>query len=249
MATSFSNFSDDFFVNADLNTSLTLPRERETVLHFCESVQKEFADLTDFYQREAGAHVLEGNRQSGSYRWMEIDTRRLASGSFNPDDMDEAYRLHRWILDRSRYFLGISHLDVESLDLVYGFNLDYVGNRDAIICDALVAGTPLGTLISEAASSAISFEPSLIVAVDEECSLQARMAIETRNSSYQVRTGNYEQEPISVYFTIRAHPRPGERFDPTQSLPRQREIGEDLLGRVVIPQIVCPIASAIAAAQ
>ena len=65
----------------------------------CESVQKEFRDLTDFYQREAGAHVLEGNRQSGSYRWMEIDTRRLASGSFNPDEMDEAYRLHHWILE------------------------------------------------------------------------------------------------------------------------------------------------------
>ena len=249
MATSFSNFSDDFFVNADLNTSLTLPRERETVLHFCESVQKQFTDLTDFYQREGGAHVLEGDRQSGSYRWMEIDTRRLASGSFNPEDMEDAYRLHRWILDRSRYFLGISHLDVESLDLVYGFNLDYVGNRDAIVCDALVAGTPLGALVGETDSAAISFEPSLIVAIDAECSLQARLAVETRNSSYQVRTGNYEQEPISVYFTIRAHPRPGERLDPTQSLSRQREIGEDLLGRVVIPAVVCPIATAIATAQ
>lgn len=249
MSTSFSDFSDDFFLNFDLHTSLQLPRERETVLHFCETIQKRFPDLSDFYQRDSGSHTLEGDRRSGVYRWMEIDARRLSGGAFNPENIEDAYKMHSWILDRSRYFLGISHLDVESLDLVYGFNLDYIGNRDAIICNALLSGAPLGALIEETDATVLSFEPSLVIASDPECSLQARLAIETRSNSDEVRTGSYEKEPISVYFTIRAHPQPKERFDLVASLLKQRELGEDLLARVIIPQIVCPIASAIATTQ
>jgi len=249
MSASFSNFSDDFFVNVDLSTSLSLPQERETVLQFCEVAQKQFPDLSDFYQRNGGEFVLEGNRDAGSYRWLEVASRRLSSGAFNPAELEDAYRQHAWILDRSRYFLGISHLDVESLDLVYGFNLDYVGNRDAIVCEALLEGSRLASLLSQAEAAALNFEPSLVVALDAECSLQARLAIETRNSSYQVRTGTYEEEPISVYCTIRAYPRPGERFDMTASLTRQGQVGEDLVTRVVIPNIIRPIALAIAAAQ
>ncbi len=249
MATGFNNFSDDLFVNMDLNTALPMPQGRETILQFCEAVQKQFPDMGDFYQREGGEYILEGDRQSGSYRWLELGSRRLSSGAFNPSDVEEAYRQHRWLLDRSRYFLGISHLDVESLDLVYGFNLDYVGNRDAIVCDALLEGSRLAALVGENQALALNFEPSLVIAMDDECSLQCRLALETRNSSYQVRTGNYEEEPISVYFTVRGYPRPGDRFDPAASLPRQVEMGEDVVTRVVIPKIVRPIASAISAAQ
>ncbi len=249
MSTSFSNFSDDFFINSELHTSLPLPQARETVLQFCEAAQKQFPDLTDFYQREEGAYALEGDRGGGSYRWVELAARQLSSGAFNPADVQEAYRLHGWLLECSRYYLGISHLDVESLDLVYGFNLDYTGNRDAIVCDALLGGSRLATLVTEAETTALNFEPSLVVALDAECSLQARLAVETRNSSYQVRSGNYEQEPISVYFTVRAHPQPGSRFDMNSSLKAQITAGEELLSRLVIPQIVRPIAAAIAAAQ
>ena len=249
MSASFSNFSDDFFVNIDLNTSLPMPQERETVLHFYEVVQKQFPDLADFYQRDTGEFVLEGDREAGSYRWLELGSRRLSAGAFNPADVADAYRQHAWLLDRSRYFLGVSHMVVESLDLVYGFNLDYAGNRDAIVCEALLEGCRLAALLTHGEAAALNFEPSLIVALDAECCMQARLAIETRNSSYQVRTGTYDDEPISVYLTVRAYPRPGERFDVGKSISHQAVVGEDLVARVVIPSAVRPIASAIAAAQ
>ena len=245
----FANYSDDFYVNLDLHTALPLPSQRETVLSFCEAVQKQFPDLTDFYQRENGPHVLEGDRSAGSYRWMEMEARRLSAGIFNPPSLQAAYDQHRWLMDRSRFYLGISHLDVESLDLIYGFNLEYVGNRDAIVCEALLGGSPLSALLSDGNTMALSYEPTLVIALDPLCNLQARLAIETRNSSYQVRTGNYEEEPISVYFTVRAYPQPAEKFDMIASLAQQAEVGEDLVARIVIPQIVQPIASAIAAAQ
>jgi len=249
MSASFSNFSDDFFVNMNLHTALPMPRERETVLQFCEAAQKQFPDMSDFYQRDGNDYVLEGDRNAGSYRWLELGTRQLSSGAFNPDEAEHAYQQHSWLLDRSRYFLGVSYLDVESLDLIYGFNLDFVGNRDAIVCRALLEGSRLASILGGEDLVPLNFEPALIVALDADCLLQARVAIETRGSSYQVRTGTYEVEPISVYLGVRSYPHPGEPFDLAGSIPRQAEVGEDLVTRVVIPNIVRPIASAIAAAQ
>ncbi|OPX23012.1 MAG: hypothetical protein B1H04_04230, partial [Planctomycetales bacterium 4484_123] len=168
---------------------------------------------------------------------------------------DAACRQHAWVLERSRYFLGISHLDVESLDLVYGFELEFTGNRDAIVCNALLEGSQLGWVLSQCKAIGqgnavpLNCEPVIILALDEECFLQARLALETRNSSYQVRTGCYDEEPISIYFTVRAYPRTGGRFDMGESLRYQAEVGEDLVTRVVIPNVVRPIAAAIAAAQ
>jgi len=249
MPTGFSNFSDDLFVNMDLHTALTMPQGRETILQFCEAVQKQFPDMGDFYQRDGGEFVLEGDRQAGSYRWLELAGKRMSSGSFNPEDVEAAYAQHRWVLDRSKYYLGVSPLDVESLDLVYGFNLDFTGNRDAIVCEALLAGSPLGSLTAEGMGPALNFEPSVVVAMDDHCAVQCRLAIETRNSSYQVRTGNYEREPISVYVTVRGYPKPNGSFDLDESMVTQTEMGEDVLSRVIIPNIIRPIASAISAAQ
>lgn len=249
MSANLGNFSDDFFVNSELHTSLPLPEARETVLQFCEAAQKQFGDLTEFYRREEGTFALEGDRGAGSYRWVELAARQLSSGAFNPADVQDAYHLHGWLLECSRYYLGISHLDVESLDLVYGFNLDYAGNRDAVVCEALLGGSRLWALAGETNATPLNFEPTLVIALDAECSLQGRLAIETRNSTYQVRSGDYEAEPISVYLTVRAYPQPAERFDMCKSLAAQAEAGEDLLEKVVIPQIVGPIAAAIAARQ
>lgn len=245
----FSSFSDDFFINMDLRTSLPLPRERETVLQFCEAVQKQFPDLTDFYQRENGEHVLEGDRSSESYRWVGLDSRRLSSGAFNPPDSEAAYQQHTWLLDRSRYFLGVSHLDVETLDLVYGFNLDCASNRDEIVCETLISGSRLAALLGQTDAVVMNFEPVFVIALNDERNLQARLAIETHNTTGQIRSGDYDEEPISVYFTVRAYPHGAERFDPVKSLMQQAKIGEDLLARAVIPNVVHPIASAIAATQ
>jgi len=68
MDADFANVADDFFVNLSVQTTLPLPRNRETVLHFFEAVQKQFAGMTSFYQRDGGEYVLEGDRESGCYQ-------------------------------------------------------------------------------------------------------------------------------------------------------------------------------------
>jgi len=241
----FDDVADDFFVNLNLQTTLALPDARETVLQFCEAVQRDFPAMTSFYQRETGEYVLEGDREKGSYSWLELQTNRLTAGYFNPTSLDEALGLHQWLLDRSVYFLGISGLDVECLDVLFGFNLDYQGNRDAIVASALLGDSPLAALVGEVAGGCVEFEPGIVVALDEDCYMQARLSLETRSSSYQVRTGQYDDEPISIYFTVRRYPTPGQVINMTESLAHQAMTCQDLVKRVVIPQVVRPIALAI----
>lgn len=246
MSTDFGSVADDFFVNLSLQTTLALPDSRETILHFCEAVQKEFHGMTSFYQRDSGEYVLEGDRDSGTYQWLELHNRRITTGDFNPKSLESAYHLHKWILDRSVYFLGVSGLDVECLDILLGFNLDCNGNRDAVVAEALLAGSAMGSLWQFGNARPLECEPALVVSLDQDCYLQARLSLETRSSSYQVRTGNYEEEPISVYFTIRRYPTPGKLMNIQESFARQCEACEELAERIIIPNVVHPIAAAIA---
>jgi hypothetical protein len=114
---------------------------------------------------------------------------------------------------------------------------------------ALLGNSPLAVLAGEANTKTIECEPSLVIALDDDCYLQARLSIETRSSSFQVRTGQYDDEPISVYFTVRRYPQPGMLIPFKDSFASQCRLCEDLAGRIVVPQIIQPIASAIAAAE
>jgi len=242
----FSTAADDFFVNLNLQTNLALPTNRETLLQFYEAIQREFPSMTLLYQRDAGESVLEASREEGSYLWMEMCNNRLTAGSFNPEATDDVYRLHRWLLEHSVYFLGIGGLDVELMDVMFGFNLDYKGNRDQIVADSLMGDSAIGALTGESPTGCLECEPSMVVALDEDCYLQARVSLETRSNDYQVRTGRYDSEPISVYFTIRRMPTPGRIMNMSEAFAEQCEICEDICRRIVIPKIVRPIAVAIA---
>ncbi len=246
MDVDFNTVADDFFVNLNLQTTLALPDGRETVLQFCEAVQKQFPSMTCLFQRDSGEFVLESDREAGTYQWMELQSHRLSAGHFNPPEVGEAFGLHRWLLDRSVYFLGVGGLDVECLDVMLGFNLDYVGNRDGIVAEALIGNSPLVALVGEGLGKCVEFEPGIVFALDSDCYLQARLSLETRCSSYQIRTGNFADEPISVYFTVRHYPTPGKMTQLTSTFDELCEICLDVAGRIIIPQIVSPIAAAIA---
>ena len=44
-----------------------------------------------------------------------------------------------------------------------------------------------------------------MLALDDGCRLQCRLSIETRTNAYQIRTGQFPEAPISVYFTVRQY--------------------------------------------
>lgn len=87
MELDFKSIADDFFVNMDLQTTMVLSNSRETVLHFCEAVQREFPTMTNFYQREGGEFVLEADHEPGTYSWLEMQPHHISAGYFNPPDV------------------------------------------------------------------------------------------------------------------------------------------------------------------
>jgi len=114
------------------------------------------------------------------------------------------------------------------------------------VADALLGGSPLAAVVSEAGTRCIECEPTFVVAMDEDCHIQGRIALETRSSSYQVRTGQYDEEPISVYFTVRRYPDADKKLDLKTAFQEQCGMCEDLSDQVVIPYVVQPIAAVIA---
>lgn len=238
--------ADDFFVNVNLNTEMDLPTSRDTVLHFFEQMRKGFPDLRNFYTRETGDLVLEGDKELEAYRWVALEPRRLCSGHVNPETLEEAYRQHEMVLDLAPHLLTISLLDCEALDVMFGFDFTYEGNHDEIVAEALGLGPSLEGLLEVPGARVLNFEPSLTLSLDETCQLQCRLSLETRTNAYQVRTGEFPDDQITVYFTVRQYWGTGPEMSFVESFRRQREIGEDAIQRIVIPKIVHPLAQAIA---
>jgi hypothetical protein len=230
----------------NLNTEMELPTSRDTVLHYFEQMRKAFPELRNFFTRESGDLVLEGDKDQESYRWLAIESRRLCSGHVNPEALEEAYRQHEMVLDLAPHLLTISLLDCEALDVMYGFDFTYEGNHDEVVAEALGVGHALEGLFEVPGARVINFEPSLTLALDDTCRLQCRLSLETRTNAYQVRTGEFPDDQISVYFTIRQYWGTGPEMTFVDSFRRQREVGEEALQRIVIPRVVRPLAQAIA---
>jgi hypothetical protein len=238
--------ADDFYVNVNLNTEMELPNSRDTVLHFFEQMRKAFPGLRNFFTRESGDLVLEGDKDQEEYRWVAIEPRRLCSGHVNPQTLDDAYRQHEMVLELAPHLLTISVLDCEALDVMFGFDFTYDGNHDEVVAEALGVGQALEGLFEVPGSRIVNFEPSLTLALDETCRLQSRLSVETRTNAYQIRTGDFPDDQISVYFTVRQYWGTGPEMSFAESFRRQREIGEEAIQRIVIPRVVRPLAQAIA---
>jgi hypothetical protein len=114
------------------------------------------------------------------------------------------------------------------------------------VTEALGVGPALESLLELPRTHVINFEPSITLALDESCQLQCRLAIETRTSAHQVKTGEYAGDQLSVYFTVRQYWGSGPDQSFLDSFRRQREVGEEVLRRSVIPRIVRPLAQVIA---
>ena len=242
----FANDADDFYINMNLNTEMDLPTARDTVLHYFEQMKKAFPDLRNFYTRESGDLVLEGDKEQHGYRWLALEPRRLCSGSVNPRSLEEAYKQHEMVLELAPHLLTVSVLDCEALDVMFGFDFTFEGNHDEVVAEALGVNPAFDTLFETPGARVINYEPSITLALDDSCRLQGRLSVETRTNAYQVRTGDFPDDQISVYFTVRQYWGAGPEGSFVDSFRRQRLIGEEAVKSIVIPKIVGPLARAIA---
>ena len=242
----YSSLCDDFYVNMNLSTEMELPDNRETILHYFERIQKNYPTMRNFYCRERGDFVLEEDKDRGQYRWCTVETRRVCSGQVNPATVDEALDQHRLVLDLAPYMLSVSPLDCEALDLLYGFDFTYRGNHNQLVAEALGVSPALERLVDQPGSSIINYEPSLTLALDEDCRLQCRMSIETRTNAYQVRTGEYPEDQLSVYLTARQYGSLRPEATYVSALEELSRICHEMVDSYVIENVLRPLAQAIA---
>ena len=242
----FAAFCEDFYVNMRLGSQLALPHSRETLLHFFERIQKAYPAMSRFRKSEAGEYNLEEDRTSQTYRWISMEQKRISSGHVNPESIADSLKLHGLLLEMAPCHLGLSPIEVDYLDVLFGFDLAFGGNHDEIIAESLFPDSPLNCLLEEGGARAVDFQPTVTVALSDDCRMQARVDIVTRTNSYQVRTGDYSDDVISVYLIVRRYwgDRPRE---PMQNLLKQMaERAEQLVESHILPRVLRPISSAIA---
>jgi len=237
---------DDFYINMRLGSQMALPHGRETILHFFEQIQRGFPGMTRFRKSESAELNLEEDRAQPSYRWLSVESKRLCSGHVNPTSVEEAMKLHHTVLTIAPHQLGLSPIEIDYLDVLFGFDLSFSGNHDEVIAESLLADSPLCCLAEESGARPVDFQPTVTVALSEDCRLQARIDIVTRTNSYQVRTGDYSDDVISVYLILRRYwgDRPKQPME--EMAAEMAERADGLCNTYIVPRVLRPISSAIA---
>ena len=245
----FSTFCDDFYVNMRLGSQLAAaarPRHPAALLR----ADAEGVPDPDPVPQERRRHEynLEEDRSRPRYRWVSLEQQRLTSGHVNPASVEEALRLHSLLLDMAPHHLGISPLEIDYLDVLFGFDLDVRRQPRRDHRREPVPREPAHLPDwRRRAPRPVDFQPTVTVALSDDCRLQARIDVVTRTNSYQVRTGDYADDVISVYLIIRRYwgDRPKEPMD--ADVRQDGRAGRGAVPRrTSCPQILKPISAAIA---
>jgi hypothetical protein len=242
----YHSFCDDYYLNMNLNTEMELPQTRETVLHFFEQVKKNYPAMRNFCSRERGEFVLEEDKDKGDYRWVSIENRRVSSGFVNPATVEDALKQHAFILDLVPYTLSLSPLDCESLNVMYGFDYTYRGNHNRLLVDALGVIPAFEKMTEISGATILANEPSIQFALDEECKTQCRLSIEPRTSAYHVRTKEFPEEQLSVYFTARRYGSLDGEETYVSAMGKLADICREVIDGYVVENVLRPLQQAIA---
>src|ERR1043166_2874970 len=207
MSFAFGAQCDEFHIATRLFLKLELALQRETVLHFFDSVKREFPNLSKLRRREDGALLLEEDEsEDGGKRWIRLDETAIRLGQCNPTRAEDAHRLGQVVLKMAPYHLTLGDLDYDHLEVVYGFDLEYRGNHDQLVADTLFSEGPLAGLMNhESVLHTIDAQPFLGLSISENCDTQVYLEIKSRTSTYEVRTQQYDQQPLGVYLTLRKY--------------------------------------------
>ncbi|MFQ5502572.1 MAG: hypothetical protein ACE5EQ_09770 [Phycisphaerae bacterium] len=248
MSLTFGAHCDDFHVTTRLYLKLDLALERETVLHFFDSVKREFPMMRKLRRREDASLILEDEEGDQiARRWLRLDKSAIRLGYHNPPEYRDAEKLGQAVLKMAPYHLTLGSLDYDHLEVVLGFDMEYRGNHDQLIADTFFSDGPLSVIFNHDSSlRAIDAQPFLGAALTDSCDTQVYIEIKSRTSTFEVRTAQYDPLPLSVFLTIR-------RFwgfsDSDSLLDAHRDLTErasEWAADRVVPMIVQPLALAIA---
>jgi hypothetical protein len=244
--TAFDSLADDFYSNLTLTTELPLSGNRESILHYAEQLQKRYPELLHFFSRAKNDYVIEGDKEGGRYRWSSVEPRRISSGCVNPTSLDDAINQHRDALEIAPYALTISPLDCESIDLLMGFDFTYRGDHNRLVAEALGFPPAFEKIALSPQARFVNHEPNITLAIDDECRVQCRIGVETRTSPYQIRTGEFSEEQLSVYVTTRRFGSLDTQLGFAGTLDYLAKISQEVVENYVIESVLEPLAKSIA---
>lgn len=240
--TSLSAFCSDFYVNQKLGLKLDLPERRETVLDLFDRIRRAFPRLTQF-QRLDGEVALESESGERDWQWVSLRQTSIRSGHVNPATLADAYQFHRLLLEVAPYFLSISPLDVDVLEVVFGFDFETEHDKDAVVFDALLANTPFASLVDAGFERVLDAQPSLSLDLGERGDLQAAFEVRTRTRA--AARGERIAEPLSVFVTVRKYGPLGSLDDLKSAFGAVVGHAERLSEERAIPHLVMPIHEAL----
>ena len=238
MTTSLGAICTDFYVNQKVGLKLDLPTSRETILHLFDRIRRDLPQMERFLRYEEEL-ALESPDAEAHYHWLALGKTAIRSGWVNPASLPEAYHLHRTILDLAPYYLSISPLDVEFVELLFGFDIETHRSAQEVVFDALIDGSPLGGVVETGREPVIEVQPVIGFALTRSANVRAYVEVKTRPEH---RDGDRpEREPISVYLTVR-RTAPFESIDDFSSVfgvlaGHAERLAEDR----VIPNVVAPL--------
>ena len=241
----YGAFSDDFYLKMELSTEMELPQSRDSILHHFEQVRRRYPKMRNFYSREKSDYFLEEEKDAGAYRWVSIDAKRINSGVFNPDTFESACEQHRAVLELVPYTLSVTPLDCESLSVMLGFDFAYRGNHNEILAEAIGVPPALERFVNLPYGQLLSHEPAIQFSLDEECRTQCRVSFESRTNAYQVRSGEFGEEQISVYLTVRRYDSLSGDETYAEEFDRLAGLCRDLADEYLVSSVLRPLQQAI----
>ncbi len=244
MATSFGALCTDFYINQKLSLKMDLPTERDTLLHFMDQVRKTQPGMTRF-RRYDGELSLESSRREAEYTWLSLRQSSIRTGHVNPDVMEDGYKYHRRMLEIAPYYLTLSPLDIDYVELMFGFDIECKEDHDEVIYEALFADSAMGGLLKpldEAmGAKVLDVQPVFGLNLSDDGKLQAYFEVKTRRRSRRGSGKRYAQEPISLFVTLRNYG-PVDKLDDLKDVTT--ELGqycETLATERLIPDMLNPI--------
>ena len=244
MSESYRALCTDFYVNQKIAVKMELPRSRETVLDLFERVRRQFPAMAGF-RRYRDELALESPQSEMPHRWMAIRGTNIRTGTVNATTLEEGYALHRHVLEVSSAYLSISPLDVDYVELLYGFDLSASGNHDAIVLDALLPGSPLSALLDVPEAQPTDFQPLVGLSLGKGRDVEVYFEVKTRPVEGRRHESESAGDPISVYLTLRKFGGVGDVKEMPGILTRLARIGEELVEQRVVPGLLVPIREAI----
>jgi hypothetical protein len=247
MGNSYSALCDEFYINMRLGTQMKMATDRATIVAFFERMQRLYPEMVNFHQdQKHGESSIEENRDGNAYRWLSLEPNRLSSGYLNPDSPQDAYRYNKSVVETVPYYLAVSAVDLDYLDVLWGFDFQCKGNHHEMIAEALLGESPIGKLMEAPNSKGINFELSGIVSLSDDARTHARVWVEPRTTPSQVRTGDYPEEMLSVYVIVRQWSG-GKRLPELHEVHSHLiELGEKFVDEHVLGPFLTPIRAAIA---